>query len=72
MFHVKLKANVAENTMQAITLPFYTPTDPRWGQKVKTLFPEIGPVTYQIKGTDLYKHYASLTFCTPLIGQTLK
>ena len=32
MLHVKLNGNIAENTMQANILPFYTPKTPRWGQ----------------------------------------
>ena len=34
--HVKLIGNEAENTLQANVLPFYTPSAPRWGNKVKT------------------------------------
>ena len=29
-----INGNEAEKTMQAYSLPFYTPTYPRWGQKV--------------------------------------
>ena len=36
--------------MQANILPFYTPSTPGWGQKVKTFFSEEGYVAYyQIK-----------------------
>ena len=48
-----LNGNETENTMQANILPFYTPTFPRWGQKVKTFSSEVGHVAYQIKGKDL-------------------
>ena len=36
--HVKLNENEAENTLQANSLPFYTPMTPRWGQKVNSFF----------------------------------
>ena len=48
MLHVEFKENEAENTMQANILPLYTPTAPRWGQKVN-FFSEVGHL--QIKLT---------------------
>ena len=55
MLHVELNRNEAENTMHVNILPFYTPTAPRWGQKVKTFFSEVGHDAYYIKlkGKDL-------------------
>ena len=34
----QIYGNEAENAMQASIMPYYTPTTPRWGQKVKTFF----------------------------------
>ena len=53
MLHVKLNGKEAENTMQANILPFYTPTTPRWGQKLSTIFfwrRKCNNAAYQIKG----------------------
>ena len=35
--------------MHVNILPFYTPMAPRWGQKVKTFFSEVGHDAYYIK-----------------------
>ena len=50
MLHVKLNGNEEENTMQANILPFYTPTNPRLAQKVKSFFLEVDHAAYKIKG----------------------
>ena len=49
MLHVELNVNEAENTMQANILPFYTPTAPRWVQKVK-LFQNMVMLHIKLKG----------------------
>ena len=45
----KLNGNEAENTMLVNILPLYTPTAPRWGQKSKLFFSEVGHDAYYIK-----------------------
>ena len=43
----QINRNEAENTMQANSVPFYTPTTTGWGQKVKQV--SESHVAYQIK-----------------------
>ena len=53
--------------MQANILPFYTPSTPGWGQKVKTIFSEEGHVAYQITKKEVnIMQVKCLTLCTPL------